>query len=186
MSAAQSAVLLARGVNHKPTDAQKEAGNYRKEHIRFQGLPITIENKAGSERSGVDGAGKRWSCKLPADYGYIKRTEGADGDHVDVYVGPDAGSRQVFIVNQHELGGKFDEHKVLLGFDSEQQAVDHYCRAFSDGRGHERIGSVETVSMDTFKHWLANGSTDKKAKASGMISRALDIARNAAIGAKPK
>lgn len=176
MTAAHKAIMLARSVvDHNPSEAQKVAGNYRKEHIRFQGLPITIENKRGSTRRGTNSNGKSWSCVLPADYGYIKRTEGADGDHVDVYVGPDPNSKQVFIVNQHELRGKFDEHKILLGFDSERGAVDTYCRAFSDGKGRERIGSVETVSMDTFKHWLENGRTDKCAGSRSIIDAALGL-----------
>lgn len=176
VSAAQNAVTLARsGVDHNPSEAQKFAGNYRKEHIRFQGLPITIENKRGSIRRGVSGNGREWACRLPADYGYIKRTEGADGDHVDVYIGPDPNSKQVFIVNQHRLGGGFDEHKCLLGFDSEIGAISTYCLGFSDGLGRQRIGSVETISMDAFKHWLENGRTDKKAGARSIIDAALGL-----------
>lgn len=179
MSAAHDAISVAKSsVNHTPTDAQKRAGNYRKEHISFQGVPVSIENKKGSIRSGVDEHGHRWSCELPADYGYIKRTLGADGDHVDVYVGPDPNSKQVFIVNQHDhRTKKFDEHKVLLGFDSERAAMSTYCKAFSDGKGRDRCGSVEAVSMDAFKHWLANGATHRTARASDIIGRALDISR---------
>lgn len=161
-------------VDHEPSDAKKEAGNYRKEHISFQGLDISIENKKGSERSGVDGSGKRWSCTLPADYGYIKRTEGADGDHVDVYIGPNKSSRQVFIINQRDhKTRKFDEHKVMLGYNSEREAVSDYCKAFSDGKGPDRMGSVEALSMNAFKHWLKRGKTDKKAHAPTIISHAL-------------
>lgn len=99
-------------VDHNPTEAQKIAGNYRKEHISFQGILITVENKKGSTRRGVDVGGKSWSCTLPADYGYIKRSEGADGDQVDVYLGPDKQSQLVVIVNQKDLKtGRFDEHK---------------------------------------------------------------------------
>jgi hypothetical protein len=164
-------------VDHAPSEAQKAAGNYRKEHISFQGLPISIENKKGSERSGVGPSGRRWSCVLPADYGYIKGTEGADGDQVDVYLGPDPNAKTVFIVNQHDLGGGFDEHKCLLGFDSEREAVETYCRAFSDGKGRRRIGSVETVSMDAFKRWLASRKTKSRASATQIIDRALKLVR---------
>lgn len=179
-AAAETAVRLARSsVNHDPSEAQKEAGNYKKEHIRFQGLPITIENKKGSLRRGTDANGKAWACELPADYGYIKRTEGADGDQVDVYVGPDPNSKQVFIVNQHDhKSGAFDEHKVMLGWDSERSAVETYCKAFSDGKGRARIGSVETVSMDTFKNWLKRGNTLKRASSNKLIEHALRLVRN--------
>jgi len=165
-------------VEHKPSEAQKQAGNYRKEHVRFQGLDISIENKRGSQRSGIDPNGKRWSCTQPADYGYIKRTTGADGDHVDVYIGPDKSSQLVFIINQHDhRSGAFDEHKCMLGFNSEKDAAKTYCRAFSDGNGPARIGSVETVSIDAFKHWLRNGNTKKRAKHDGIVRHALKTLR---------
>lgn len=160
----------------EPTESQKEAGNYLKGHLWVQGLDISIENPKGSIRSGVDASGKRWSCKLPADYGYIRGTEGADGDHVDVYVGPDRSSPVVFVVNQRDhRTGKFDEHKVLAGFRSEREALKAYCAAFSDGKGHKRAGSVETMSMDAFKHWLKSGRTTQPAKAAPIIEKALSL-----------
>ena len=82
-------------VNTDPTDAQKEAGNYKKGHISIQGLPITLENPQGSIRSGKDGNGRAWEVTMPAHYGYIKRTEGADGEQVDVYIGETPSSDNV-------------------------------------------------------------------------------------------
>jgi hypothetical protein len=169
-----AAVLARSVVDPSPTDAQKEAGNYRKENVSFQGIPISIENKRGAVRSGVNGAGRRWHCTLPADYGYIKRTEGADGDHVDVYVGPDPRSNVVFIVNQIDPRTKaFDEHKVMLGFDSLADAVKTYEAAFSDDSGRKRCGSVEMMSLDAFRHWLSTGKTKKPAAGSDIVKRAL-------------
>lgn len=165
--------------DHAPTEAQKEAGNYRKEHIRLHGLDIAIENKKGSMRSGVDSNGKRWSCVLPADYGYIKRTEGADGDHVDCYIGPDRFSQQVFIINQNDhKTGRFDEHKVMIGYNSEKAAVEDYCRAFSDGKGKDRVGSIEPVSMHAFKEWLKAGKTKHIARGSRIVEHALRLTAN--------
>lgn len=169
---------LANGgkVNHAPTDAQKEAGNYKKSHDSFQGLPITIENRKGSVRSGVGANGKAWHCTQPADYGYIKRTEGADGDHVDVYLGPDKSSQQVFIVNQQDhKTSKFDEHKVMLGYQSEREAIKDYCAAFSDGKGPDRIRSIEPMSMDAFKIWLKQGNTKKMAATKDIVAHALSL-----------
>lgn len=164
-------------VNLQPTEAQKAAGNYAKQHVRFQGLDISIENKRGSTRSGTSGNGRSWSCVLPADYGYIKRTEGADGDHVDVYVGPNHSSRLVFIINQKHLhSGRFYEHKAMLGFNSEREAVETYCKAFSDGRGRARLGGIETVSMDAFRNWL-KGDTTKPASAPSIIEKALHLVK---------
>jgi hypothetical protein len=165
-------------VNHNPTEAQKAAGNYKKGHIWVQGLDISIENPKGSKRSGVDPGGKPWSCTLPADYGYIRGTEGADGDHVDVYLGPERSSPLVFVVNQRDHHtGRFDETKVMVGYRSEREAMRDYCAAFSDGKGPQRAGSVETMSMDAFKHWLRMGKTKRPIKAAPVIDRALELTR---------
>lgn len=160
-------------VDHHPSDAQKAAGNYAKEHISFQGIPIAIENKLGSVRSGRDASGKAWSCKLPADYGYIKRTIGADGDHVDAYIGPVRNSPLVVVVNQHSLDGKWDEHKVVLGYNSERDALDCYVKAFSDDKGVDRIGSVEVMSLDGFKKWLSSGRTKHPVQPGSIVDQAL-------------
>lgn len=181
--------LAARTVDRAPTDAQKAAGNYRHGHVRLHGLDIAIENPKGGERSGVDKGGKRWSVKMPAHYGYVKRTEGKDGDAVDVYVGPEPDSNKVFIVDQVDAGsGKFDEHKCCLGYTSKEQALADYEKAFSDGKAKDRIGSVTTLSIDDFKGWLKDGDTTKpmsrKAYASGgsVVASALRIARKRADG----
>jgi hypothetical protein len=168
-------------VDHSPSKAQIAAGNYRKEHKLVQGLDISIENKKGSERSGTDGRGHAWRCVMPADYGYIKRTTGADGDHVDVYLGPDLESPMVFVVNQCDhRTGDFDEHKVMIGFDSERDALRCYEAAFSDGKGRDRCSSIETMSMDAFKAWLASGKTLRPARSRSIIDRALSITSSAA------
>lgn len=161
------------------TEAQKHAGNYSKQHLSFHGLPISIETPKGATREGKDHTGKVWRCKMPADYGYIKRTEGADGDHLDVFVGPDRGSRMVFLINQNDhRTGRFDEHKAILGTTSERQAVALYCAAFSDGCGAKRIGSIEPMSLDAFKHWLKQGKTKTPAKAKTIVEHALAVTRS--------
>lgn len=162
------------GAAKEPTEAQKKAGNYRKGHIRFNGLDISVENPKGSVRRGKDASGKSWSCVMPADYGYVKQTEGADGDHVDVFIGPHPTSHVVFIINQNDhRTGKFDEHKAMLGYRSEKEACADYCKAFSDGKGMARIGSIETVSIDAFKKWLKSGKVRKAAKSKSIVDHAL-------------
>jgi hypothetical protein len=161
----------------QPSDAQKEAGNYRKEHISFQGLPISLENRKGSTRSGTGPDGRKWSVKLPYDYGYIKRTEGADGDHVDVCIGPDHQSDHVFVVDQHDhRTGKFDEHKVLLGYRTKQDAERAYVNGFSDGKGRDRMKSMVAMPMAQFKLWLKRGNTKKP------IERALKMTSLYSLG----
>lgn len=146
--------------NPNPSDAQKEAGNYQKGHLEIQGLPVTIETPIGAERKGMDPDGNPWSVKMPVDYGYIKGTEGNDGEHVDAYIGKNPKSEKVFIIDQHDTNhGEFDEHKTFLGFDNESDVRSVYNQAFSDGKAPERIGSdrVYEVPVDKFKEWLNRG-----------------------------
>lgn len=167
VDAVRSALLTAR--HEQPSDAQKEAGNYKKHHVKWQGLDIAIENLKGSMRSGKSAAGKSWAVSMPAHYGYVKKTEGADGDHVDVYLGPDLTSPKVFIVNQLNINtGKFDEHKCMIGFSSLENARKAYVNGFSDGKGNARIGSTKELSVDAFKRWLSDEEKTKRvARASG-------------------
>lgn len=154
-----------------PTDPQKHAGNYKKHHIKIHGLNISIENPSGSAREGIDADGNKWSSILPAHYGYVKQTEGADGDHVDVFVGPNEKSDQVYIVDQYDVNTKkFDEHKVILGCTAPQQAHQLYLDAFSDGKGLERIGRFTPTTIEVFKDWLKNGNT-KKQFANGPVKK---------------
>ncbi|MER9217857.1 D-Ala-D-Ala carboxypeptidase family metallohydrolase [Mesorhizobium sp. M0644] len=145
----------------EPTPGQAEAGNYRKRHVEWQGMPIAIETEAGQERTGIDGSGKPWSVQMPAPYGYLKRTKGADGDAVDVYLGHE-NTGHVFVVDQIDPAtGKFDEHKVMLGYNELQSAMDTYDGAFSDGSGPRRAGAVTGMTVAQFKQWLKNGDPKK-------------------------
>lgn len=139
-----------------PTPAQMEAGNYRKGHIQWNGLQIAIETPRGGTRKAKDGS---WKVEnLPAHYGYVKRTEGADGDHVDVYMGSNPESDKVFIIDQKNLEtGDFDEHKCMLGFHHVDAARKVYSDSFSDGGGISRIAGIAEVTVAEFKEWLKSG-----------------------------
>lgn len=176
---------FAAGGAVKPSEEQKEAGNYKKRHIKFHGIDISIENDKGSTRSGKDASGKPWSVKMPADYGYAKRTVGADGDHVDTYVGPYPDSTSVFVIDQKDIqSGKFDEHKIMLGFNSLHDAENTYIAGFSDGKGKERIGAISRLTIDEFKHWLKHHDTTKQMKSQNLINKALSVSRQAIGGKK--
>lgn len=141
----------------EPTQAQKEAGNYRKGHIKVQGLDISIENPKGSQRTGVEPGGKAWSHTMSDHYGYLKRTTGADDEQIDVYVGSKPDSDKVFVVDQiDQQTGKFDEHKVMLGFANQMGAMAAYRSNFDKGW---KVGPVKAMSMDEFKTWLKDGDT---------------------------
>lgn len=145
----------------EPSQAQIEAGNYKKGHINLQGLDISIENPAGSLRKGVDDSGKAWETKLAHHYGYIKGTVGKDKDHVDVFIGPNPESDRVFVVDQIDpKTGKLDEHKVMLGFTSEEEARSGYLANY-DQSGPGRIGALAATSIGQFHRWLKHGDTKK-------------------------
>ncbi len=158
--------VLAHYVDQNPTDAQKKAGNYRKAHITVHGLDIAIENPRGSMRRGVGRDGKPWAVRMPAHYGYLKGSMGADKDHVDCYIGPHVQSRKVFIVDQRDAETKsFDEHKCMIGYGSAEQARAAYLKGFSDDKSKARLGHMREMDIDQFKDWLKNGDTTKPAKA---------------------
>lgn len=143
----------------EPTLAQLAAGNYKKGHITLHGLNIAIENPAFSYRQGIDANGQKWTCLMQAHYGYIKGFKGNDGDEVDVFVGHVPESDTAYIINQKKQGGYFDEHKIMLGFLSQQQAVDTYQHCFE--RGWTGLMSVVPCTIEQFKWWLANGDKSR-------------------------
>jgi hypothetical protein len=150
----------AKAIDHNPSEAQKAAGNYAKDHVNIHGLSISIENAKGSKRSGIGSDGKPWNSVLPAHYGYLKRSEGADGDHVDLYLGPHLKSSKVYIIDQLNAETKgFDEHKAFIGFGSQQQVIGVYHKAFSDGKAVHRLGAIHEMSIEGFKDWLETGDT---------------------------
>lgn len=149
----------------EPTEAQKEAGNYQKGHANWNGLGLSIENAKGSERRGTDADGEQWSVTMPAHYGYFKRTEGADGDHVDFYMGDVPTSDYVTIIDQVDAKtGKFDEHKVVIGTTARGAALNLYRDGFSDGKGNARIGGFTETTVSGLKSWLENGDQSKPTK----------------------
>lgn len=146
----------------EPSQKQIESGNYKKHHLKLYGFDISIENPKGSRRSGIDPNGEAWSVKMPAHYGYIKRSEGADGDHIDIYIGPNENSQKVFVIDQTDLSGNFDEHKCFLGCNNKEQAEKLYLKGFSDGKGNLRLGRMIETDIDGFKEWLSNGDQTKR------------------------
>ena len=123
----------------------------RKLHYRtdYQGLPISIENRKGSYRRGTDSDGHEWENRMDFAYGYIRLTEGTDGDHLDCYIGPNKDSRRLFIVHQVDPNTKqFDEDKVMLGFDTAEAAKTAYLAQY-DNPGF--FGTMEVTDIEKFK-----------------------------------
>lgn len=146
-------------VNTSPTDAQAKAGNYAMGHITIHGLEISIENPKGSYRRGKDKDGKAWETYMNNDYGYFSRTVGKDGDAIDVFIGPNLDSKKVFPIDQY-VDGEFDETKVMLGFDSKEEAKAAYLSNYEkDWKGFKYITEVD---LEKFKKWLYDGYRQRK------------------------
>lgn len=139
-----------------PSDAQKESGNYKKGHIKFGGYDYTIENPKGSTRSGKDANGKEWKVTMHDTYGYIRGKFGKDGDHLDMFINDKADldnwDGDVFVVDQVNPDGSFDEHKVMYGYDSMDDAEKAYLANYS--KGWQGLGNITGASKDEFDKWL--------------------------------
>lgn len=139
-----------------PSDAQKESGNYKKGHIKFGGYDYTIENPKGSIRSGKDANGKEWKITMHDTYGYIRGKFGKDGDHLDMFINDKADldnwNGDVFVVDQVNPDGSFDEHKVMYGYDSMDDAEKAYLANYS--KGWKGLGGITGASKAEFDKWL--------------------------------
>jgi len=152
-------------VNTTPTDGQKKAGNYKKGHVQVGTFDVTIENPKGSKRSGTDPDGKKWETTMTHTYGYILGTKGVDGDHIDVYISSDIdgwNGRKVFVVDQYNPDGSFDEHKVMLGFNDKVDAIQAYLSNYEDGWEKGRRLVFSTVSIEDFEKWIESSHRKQK------------------------
>lgn len=151
--------------DQNPTDGQKEAGNYKKGHVQVGTFDITIENPKGSVRRGKDANGKEWESKMNNTYGYFRGTEGVDGDHIDVFISNDIDGwdgRKVFVVDQYNPDGSFDEHKVMLGFNDADEAKSDYLANYEKGWENGRRIDVSAVNLEDFEKWIASSKRKTK------------------------
>ena len=152
-------------VNTEPTEAQKEAGNYKKGHVQVGTFDITIEQPEGSIRRGTDADGKKWESKMHNTYGYFRGTEGVDGDHIDVFLSNDIdgwNGRKVFVVDQYNPDGTFDEHKVMLGFNDMDEAKSDYLANYEKGWENGRRIDISSTNLEDFEKWI--DSSHRKTK----------------------
>ena len=161
MSVTEKIKIAELDTDQSPTEAQKLQGNYKKGKVIIKGLKITIENPAGSLRSGIDKDGKAWSNEMPYTYGYFNGTIGKDGDPIDIYLGPEIDEEfYIYVIDQVDPETKsFDEHKVMFGFESEALAKEAYLQCFD--QGWKGFGNISTFSLSKFKQWIRNADQIK-------------------------
>lgn len=152
---------------YDPTERQKHAGNYPKLHRKAHGFDFSIENPRHSRRYW----GKKPSefTLMTADYGYIKRTLGRDGDQIDVFLSPTYRTASVVhVVDQLDQHGKFDEHKCMIGWNTLDDAKKAYLSNYAPN--WTGCGAITSMTMDDFKHWIKHG------KKSSPVSPVVNVA----------
>ena len=165
-SLANAVAVAEKETDTTPTEKQKEAGNYKKGHVQVGTFNITIENPKGSVRSGIDTEGNKWKTIMQNTYGYIRGTEGVDGDHIDVFLSDDIdgwNGRRVFVVDQYNEDGSFDEHKVMLGFNETDDAEAAYFANYDSDWANNHKTVVTAVNLEDFEKWI--DSSHRKTKA---------------------
>lgn len=165
-SLANAVAVAEKETDTTPTEKQKEAGNYKKGHVQVGTFNITIENPKGSVRSGIDTEGNKWETTMQNTYGYIRGTEGVDGDHIDVFLSDDIdgwNGRKVFVVDQYNEDGTFDEHKVMLGFNEADDAEAAYFANYDRNWAKKHKTMLTGVNLEEFNKWIE--SSHRKTKA---------------------
>lgn len=122
--------------------------------VSYRGLPITIEYDKGTIRSGVDKEGNPWQQEMFHHYGYFDGIMGADGKELDVYYNPDGKSDKIFrIIQLDTLTKEFDEYKIMIGFDTIEDAKQGYLVHYPD----EWIGfgGIEEISLKELTNELS-------------------------------
>lgn len=154
-----------------PTAEQKQTGEYQKGHLSIGDLKIAIENPAGSIRSGTDPNGNEWQITMKHHYGFIENTTGADGDEIDVFVKNHLAvePKCAYIIKQLDINGQFDEQKVIIGAESEEEAKEIYLSNYE--KGWQGLGGIKKISMadllkkiqhtwSEFDSWARDGTYD--------------------------
>ncbi len=147
------------------TDDQRKSGDYTKGKFTWNGYTIAIESPQGSIRSGMDVKGNRWSVVMRSHYGFFigkgKKMKGADGDAVDVFVGPNPESEIIFVIDQFNPDGLWDEHKCVVGVDSAEEARLLYLSNYSPS--WTGFGGIVEMNLEQFGKWIKSDWTKKPA-----------------------
>src|SRR5271157_1007061 len=115
----------------------------------YRGIPVVIQWPRGSVRVGKHEDGTPFKTDMKADYGYIPDTVAVgDGERLDVYIGPDKESDNVYIVEQvHKDTGEFNEFKLMLGFDTLEAAEEMY-NYHAGEKGDMELGDIREVPFE--------------------------------------
>lgn len=155
-----------RSMAAESTNAKSAAA--RKLHYKttFRGLPISIENRVGSHRYWYDPhTDEKGQTKMIHAYGYIRRTKGLDGDHVDCFIGPNEDAKSVYVVmtNKPPDFHAHDEEKCMLGFDSMDEAKKAFLAHYDDPRFVDSITAMPFADFEKRVFQTFDGARKKVA-----------------------
>lgn len=134
----------------EPTDAQLASGRYPKRKLAWKGLTLRIENEAGTFRRGRKPDGTEWCTFMAFAYGEVERTEGVDGDPVDVFLGPQLeDAPEVYVIHQRRVDDweAYDEDKCMVGFMSWDDARAAFLASYDDPRF---LGPMTPMPVEAF------------------------------------
>jgi inorganic pyrophosphatase-like protein len=153
--------------------------------IVFQGLPIRIENPAGSTRSGIDNNGKPWSVVMAYPYGEIIGSKGIDGDPVDVFLGNNKSAKFVYVVHQlTKTSGEFDEDKVFMGFNDVMDVKSAFFKNY-DIPSHFWSGDVSVIPVKDFKKKVMQTKTQPQLIRASKMENAIQLYAQAPVQVNP-
>lgn len=116
----------------------------------FHGIPIHVDRPKGFVMKGTDDKGVEWERKYKYDYGFIPKTDGGDGDGLDVFIGPNKDAEEAYWAIQNKPDGSFDEYKVFLGFNNRDEAT----VAYRDHIPKKFLGGMVALKVDMMKVML--------------------------------
>jgi hypothetical protein len=151
---------------------------------KWHGLDISIENKKGSVRKWYDSHAKReGSTKMHFAYGYVKGSLASDGDHCDVYLGPDETATNVYVIHQMKAPDfkVYDEDKSMLQFKSAADAKAAYLKQYDNPKF---FGSMTTMSIEEFKKKVlaTRGKPAKQRMLKSLIERGDELMAKSLAG----
>jgi hypothetical protein len=120
--------------------------------VEYHGIPIVIEWPKGCVREGRDKDGRTWRREMKADYGYIDDTSAAgDAEALDIYIGPDRQESRVYVIEQLDEDGEFDEYKLVTGVPDLESAQRLYLSHYPKEWGEDRLGDVSETDLDSLR-----------------------------------
>lgn len=176
-SYARKVIAAARKADARATEAQRVAQNARTGLVHLHGLSIAIESPVGSIRRGVTKGGRKWECVVRAHYGRVRRTTNAEGEQVDVYIGPHPESQLAFVVDKLDDEGNHEEVHLLLGFKNTTEAKKCYLSHYPDGWADKHVGEIRGLFVKDLKRFLASNQvvTAELEKKSSMFCRRCSV-----------